>query len=475
MQDETEAATPDDIGANNSKNCCSVINPEYIFPKLFYLCHFAGLGSFLPYLPLFYKQLGLPANRAGIISGIQPFVSFVFTPMWGALADKFKRGRLIFIMSFVALAGTGVAYLLTPMPPCNDDVRRESRSEIPTARITTGLADKFSLLMKTSQVLDRWTGTNFAAFQTVESEKHNHGGKFDPFVYLMLLSLFGTLFSCPGLALGDAAVVCLLRRNNDVHKYGKQKQWASIGWGLAAFTFGAIVSDRYMCPLVAGQKGGIDYSPCFYGSIVLKLLALFSGLRLDLNMNGKGDSTVENGTQKPGLKVLLKTVGRPRYLAFFITVLYSGMTFGMTMGFLFWHLEDCSAPQILYSIIPVVRCIADVIVYTISPYVISKIGAVNLIYLVLVGYVIRMACYASISSPWFFVPLEVLSGLTSAGGWAGFVTHIAYNSLEGAPATLQGEYTLTTLVFFPFCLSPPCVVHLLPGVAHLVSNSKSKS
>lgn len=431
--DEASDSPPD------HEKCCACINRKYIIPKVFYFFYFAGLGAVLPYLPLFYKQLGLPAKKAGIISGIQPFISFLFTPIWGALADRFKKGKLVFTISFMALVAVGIAFLLTPIPPCKDDTGSESRREITMARNRSFFA-KISQIIAESQELHQWPmeRKDQVNLQTLHSKPQAYDGQFNVFLYLLLVSLFGTFFSCPGLALGDSAAVCLLRKNNDIHKYGKQKKWASIGWGLAAFTFGAIVSDKYLCPFAPGQKRTIDYRLCFYGSITLKLLALFSGLRLNFDMTGDKDDS-DGNKKASAVKAAIRTVGRPSYLAFFVVVLYSGMTFGMIMGFLFWHLEDLSAPQIMFSIIPVVRCIADVVVYTVSPHVITKIGVLNLIYLVLVCYVTRLACYVFITNPWCFLPLEVLSGLTSAGGWAGFVTFIAYNSVEGAPATLQGK------------------------------------
>lgn len=419
---------------------CLLIDRKYIIPKMFYFFYFAGLGAVLPYQPLFYKELGLPAKKAGIISGIQPFISFLFTPVWGAMADKFKTGKIIFIISFVALVSVGIAYLLTPMPPCADKSETKGLREI-TLRGNNSILYKISQMITTSH--ERWPTEieeKEVNLQTLQRKQHGNDDGFDVFLYLFLVCLIGTLFSCPSLALGDAAAVCLLRRNNDIHQYGKQKKWASIGWGLAAFSFGALVSDSYLCPFVPGQKAHIDYSLCFYGSITLKLMALFSGLRLDFDMNGdKADDKKTSDEKEVGLTAVIRAVSEPRYLAFFVVVLYSGMTFGMIMGFFFWHLEDCSAPLILLSIIPVVRCIADVIVYTISPRLITKIGVQNLIYLVLVGYVTRLACYMFITSPWYFLPLELLSGLTSAGGWAAFVAYIAYHSVEGAPATLQGK------------------------------------
>ena len=428
---------------NDDEKYCSCFKQNYFIPKLFYFFYFAGLGALVPYLPLFYKQLGLPAKKAGIISGTQPFISFLFTPLWGAFADRFKTGKLVFTISFLAMVAVGVAFLLTPMQPCDEDPGGESRREM-TITPNRSFVAQISQMIAETQELDRWPMKmeDQINLQTLQSKQRSYEGEFNVFLYLLLVSLFGTLFSCPGLALGDAAAVCLLRRNNDVHKYGKQKKWASIGWGVAAFTFGAIISERYVCPYVPGQKRKINYSLCFYGAIILKLLALFSGLRLDFDMKGNKDNSRSN-EEKSGVKAAIRAVSRPSYVAFFMVVLYSGMTFGMILGFLFWHLEDFSAPQIIFSVIPVVRSIADVVVYTVSPHLITKIGVLNLIYLVLVGYVTRLACYVFITNTWCFLFLEVLSGLTSAGGWAGFVAFIAYNSVEGAPATLQGNIEIS--------------------------------
>ncbi|XP_022788501.1 major facilitator superfamily domain-containing protein 6-like [Stylophora pistillata] len=420
--------------------CCGYFNQKYVVSKMFYFFYFAALGAILPFLPLFYKQLGLPAKKAGIISGIQPFISFAFTPMWGALSDKTKKGKLVFVISFTALVAVGIAFLLTPMPTCKDKPTGDIHRELISVKNQSVFKKMYQVIAE-SQNFNRWPvgGEELNDFLALSDKQGGrHQNKFDVFLYLLLVSLVGTIFSCPGLALGDAAAVCLLRRKNDIHQYGKQKRWASIGWGLAAFTFGAMVSDKYLCPLVPGQKRTIDYSLCFYGSISLKLLALFSGLRLDFDLNGKDNTDDMVRERRSGVMAALEAVSRPRYLAFFVIVLYSGMTFGMIMGFLFWHLEDCYSPQIMFSIIPVVRCIADVIVYSVSPHVIIKIGVHNLLYLVLACYVVRLTSYVFVTNPWCYLFIEVLSGLTSAGGWAGFVTYIAYNSVEGAPATLQG-------------------------------------
>lgn len=45
------------------------------------------LGTVLPYLPVFYSNLGVSANLIGVLGAITPAVTFLVSPLWGALAD----------------------------------------------------------------------------------------------------------------------------------------------------------------------------------------------------------------------------------------------------------------------------------------------------------------------------------------------------------------------------------------------------
>ena len=70
--------------------------------KLFCLLLYGSYGSLYPYLPLYFKQLGLGANQAGLIVGIRPVVQCLGAPFWGILADRYKAGRIILMGGIMA-------------------------------------------------------------------------------------------------------------------------------------------------------------------------------------------------------------------------------------------------------------------------------------------------------------------------------------------------------------------------------------
>ena len=56
----------------------------------------------------------------------------------------------------------------------------------------------------------------------------------------MLLVIIGEFFSSPAIALADSAVITLLGEENQ-DKYGGQRMFGSIGWGLSMFIMGMVL------------------------------------------------------------------------------------------------------------------------------------------------------------------------------------------------------------------------------------------
>lgn len=56
------------------------------------------------------------------------------------------------------------------------------------------------------------------------------------FFLLLLLIIIGEFFSAPAITLADSAVITLL--GEDADKYGHQRMFGSLGWGLAMFFVG---------------------------------------------------------------------------------------------------------------------------------------------------------------------------------------------------------------------------------------------
>ena len=74
---------------------------ERVF-KIFYFAFFAASASLLPFLVLFYKQLGLSGSQIGVLTAIPPFITLFAASFWGGLADATQQHRKLL---FLALSG----------------------------------------------------------------------------------------------------------------------------------------------------------------------------------------------------------------------------------------------------------------------------------------------------------------------------------------------------------------------------------
>lgn len=78
---------------------------------LAYLVYFTALGASFPYLPVFYRGLGLRLEEIGLLIAIQAAIQLAFAPVWGGLADRFPHTRLTLpLATGVAIAGGAILF-----------------------------------------------------------------------------------------------------------------------------------------------------------------------------------------------------------------------------------------------------------------------------------------------------------------------------------------------------------------------------
>ena len=108
-------------------------------PKLLYFFYFAAMAALLPFLVVYYGQMGLSGRQVGALSALTPIMTLIAAPLWTALADAADRHRLLllvtlggtFILTFltawadsypVLLASVGaLAFFVAPVMPLIDD------------------------------------------------------------------------------------------------------------------------------------------------------------------------------------------------------------------------------------------------------------------------------------------------------------------------------------------------------------------
>jgi len=80
------------------------------WPFSFYFFNFAASAAVLPYVVLYYQELGFSGTQIGLLTGITPLITLVSAPFWTGLADTTRRHRLI--LGIVLLIGSVILAVL---------------------------------------------------------------------------------------------------------------------------------------------------------------------------------------------------------------------------------------------------------------------------------------------------------------------------------------------------------------------------
>lgn len=83
-------------------------NRAKIVGRALYFFFYAALASVMPFLTLYYQDLGLSGQQIGSLAALQPLVTMVAAPAWGALADATSQHRRI-LLSGMMLSALAVA------------------------------------------------------------------------------------------------------------------------------------------------------------------------------------------------------------------------------------------------------------------------------------------------------------------------------------------------------------------------------
>ncbi|CAH3185243.1 unnamed protein product [Porites evermanni] len=232
--------------------------------------------------------------------------------------------------------------------------------------------------------------------------------KFNTWIFrcLILIVILTEIITTPTPMLADIAIVQSLVETKS--EYGKQRLFGSLGLSLAAILVAVWVSLNTDCLFT----DTIDYIPCFYlfeiaiGATVL--VSLF--VKFD-----RPDSEASNGYEFLDAMKLFKNFKNGVFL---VTLFAFGFFHSLHYAFLFWYLQDLGGTPVLFSIILLIYCLAEVMMYFVSGYVVEAIGQQGMICLAFACYTARYLMYSYLRDPWLVIPMEMVQGITYGGVWS---------------------------------------------------------
>lgn len=244
------------------------------------------------------------------------------------------------------------------------------------------------------------------------------------FFLLLLLIIIGEFFSAPAITLADSAVITIL--GEDADKYGHQRMFGSLGWGLAMFFVGIALDHSTAFPNhpCGPEKQEKNYAICFATFSVLMGAALLTATQITFKYDFEQHVEPEKGEPKltyedemqnqlaaqlqlpslatqaggpnvaPALGAQTKIFAQTtREMPEFVTVIkqfkdikcasflfvawFMGFGIGLIFTFLFWHLQDFGGSPTLFGVASVINHISEIFAYFFSFRLITQIGHVK--------------------------------------------------------------------------------------------------
>jgi MFS family permease len=257
------------------------------------------------------------------------------------------------------------------------------------------------------------------------SSMHEPLGTWHTFTYLFLVILMGNLFAAPAQTMANTATLQVL--GDDTYKYGAQRCFGSIGWGVSAFVVGMLVSMNHDSSLACNGSDDINYSPCFYAFGFLMLCALVVAIPFKF----QNPSEVNPHETRAHLVQVYQQLDCLTLFVFF-TVLLAGFNMGFIQTFLFWYLQSLGGSQTLFSLILGFNAVGEMIGFLLSVKLISKYGHLKVLALGIFAYVVRLTVYGVVENPWLVLTVEFLKAFTSSAVWAGAMSYVGDSCYNGS-------------------------------------------
>ncbi|XP_066599313.1 major facilitator superfamily domain-containing protein 6 isoform X2 [Prorops nasuta] len=453
------------------------INYQRLPVKAHYFFFMAAMGPILPFLPVYGKQMGVSAIVMGLVTSFLPILFLIAKPAFGYLIDRFRSLRkTLFVLLLAVTSGSYVSmYFLPQSPSAASQLSQLYFNNVSCQWLLNCQSLNSSSVEKCSkekETLCHWSCedatinyTSKVLFEVDERENHllrakcffNHqtnntrecfaDKKCDircdsleddnclytsvSFIGFILLMSLGNIGFNVANSMSDAICFDVLGESCEM-KYGKQRVWGTVGFGLAALIAGYTI-DLW-------SRNGVfkDYTPTFLLVFAFTCIDLLCCKKLKLP-SIMGSKSIAKDVYK-----LLKL--KP-IVIFLIFATIAGILDSLLIYFLFWYLEDVAFQtgymadvKLIEGLIVAAETLGgETIFFSFSGKIIKKLGYGYTFVFCFVCYALRLFLISLASSPWWILPIELfMQGPTYALCYTNIVAYASVVAPSGTSATVQG-------------------------------------
>ncbi|XP_078407992.1 major facilitator superfamily domain-containing protein 6-B [Cetorhinus maximus] len=496
---------------------CIKISNDLLISKVFYFFFYSGYGSLCPLLPVYYKQLGMLASQGGLLVGIRYFIEFCSAPFWGVIADRFRKGKIVLLFSVMCwiVFNLGIGFvkpatmrcesrnptpttsasnfstlsvLPTSLPTNHSTPNKSNKSRIqrdifknqpfgyvedlgfsfPLVSAERGHilqekavpgADNSTATIPPNRTLHSTTASSTSAttLQPDKSITFDLAEVENIFLMILLVVIVGEFFSAPAVTIVDTVTLQYLGKHRD--RYGLQRMWGSLGWGITMLAVGISIDHTHIEVSIQGQgcqkPDYKNYRLTFIVFGVLMSIALivstqfrfdYSHLKTEENtreefieirqvaqnpsaeesgVTNNAEESKSTGTRTFEFMQLLRIICSVQYGSVLFVAWFMGFGYGFVFTFLYWHLEDLNGTTTLFGICSVLSHVSELTAYFFSHKLIELVGHIRVLYIGLACNTARYLYISYLENAWYVLPMEVLQGVTHAAVWAACISYLS--------------------------------------------------
>ncbi|NXF19592.1 MFSD6 protein, partial [Rhodinocichla rosea] len=272
------------------------------------------------------------------------------------------------------------------------------------------------------------------------------------FLLILLVVIIGEFFSASSVTIVDTITLQYLGKHRD--RYGLQRMWGSLGWGLAMLSVGIGIDYTHTEVAIEGQGCKApeykNYRIVFIVFGVLMTMALivatqfrfhYGHFKQDENKrkeveisqvdrnasNESSDNTPTSLSQSQSFSFwdLIKLLCSIQYGSVLFVAWFMGFGYGFVFTFLYWHLEDLNGTTTLFGVCSVLSHVSELTAYFFSHKLIELVGHIRVLYIGLACNTARYIYISYLENAWTVLPMEVLQGVTHAAIWAACISYLS--------------------------------------------------
>lgn len=224
------------------------------------------------------------------------------------------------------------------------------------------------------------------------------------FLLILLVVIIGEFFSASSVTIVDTITLQYLGKHRD--RYGLQRMWGSLGWGLAMLSVGIGIDYTHTEVAIEGQGCKApeykNYRIVFIVFGVLMTMALivatqfrfhYTHFKQDENKrkeveisqvdrnasNESSDNTPTSISQSQSFSFwdLIKLLCSIQYGSVLFVAWFMGFGYGFVFTFLYWHLEDLNGTTTLFGVCSVLSHVSELTAYFFSHKLIELVGHIR--------------------------------------------------------------------------------------------------